>query len=303
MYRIVSIATVVLGTAMLLPSAASGQTRAIVRVTQATAVMENPRGDSMVAGPVPSGAVLEVLEARGDWYLVTPAADNPTPVSWSRGWIRASLVEVLTPGATISLQTSPATTSRPPTPGDPLLLRGFGQAGGTLFSARDSFEAILGSALGGVFGGGGQLALGNGLFAQVGIDRFRKTGSRALVSGEQIFRLGIPHVITVTPIQATVGYRIPGAHRTIPYVGGGIGWHAFEETSPDFQGAGDVSDSAIGYHVLGGAEYRIAGWMWLAGEVQWTAVPNVLGEHGVSAVFEEDDLGGATFRFKVLLGR
>ena len=303
MYRIVSIATVVLGTAMLLPSAASGQTRAIVRVTQATAVMETPRGDSLVVGSVPSGVVLEVLEARADWYLVTPAADNPTPVRWSRGWIRASLVEVLTPGATTSREAIPTTTSRPPDPSDPLLIRGFGQAGGTFFTARDSFETILGSALGGVYGGGAQVAFGSGLFAQVDVDRFRKTGSRALVSGEQIFRLGIPHVITVTPIEATVGYRSPSAQRTIPYVGGGIGWHAFEETSPDPQGTGDVSDTAIGYHVLGGAEYRIAGWMWLAVEVQWTAVPNAIGEHGVSAVFEEKDLGGASFRFKLLLGR
>jgi hypothetical protein len=299
MYRIVSVATVVLLTAVLLPTPAMGQTGGTVRVNQTVPVMENARGDSVVVGSAPTGMVLEVLEVRDRWYLVAPPADAPTSVPWRRGWIQERFLETLTPGAA----PPGAARSRPSQPRDALVIRGFGQAGGTLFTARDSFETLLGSALGAVYGAGGQVAFGNGLFAQVGVDRFRKTGSRVLVSGEQIFRLGIPHLITVTPVQVTVGYRDPRATRTVSYFGGGIGSHAFEESSPDLQGAGDVSDTPIGYHILGGAEYRIARWIWLAGELQWTAVPKVLGEHGVSAVFEEDDLGGTTFRFKLLFGR
>jgi hypothetical protein len=32
-------------------------------------------------------------------------------------------------------------------------------------------------------------------------------------------------------------------------------------------------------------------------------VPDAIGESGVSAVFNERDLGGATFRVKVIIGR
>ena len=299
MYRIVSVATVVFLTAVLLPATASGQAGGTVRVIQTIPVMENPRGDSVVVGSAPRGMVLQVVEVRNSWYLVAPPADTPTAVPWRRGWIPARFLEGLTPG------TAPpgGPRSGPSQPRDGLVIRGFGQAGGTLFTAQDSFDTLLGSALGAVYGGGGQVAFGNGLFAQVGVDRFRKTGSRVLVSGEQIFRLEIPHIITVTPTHVTVGYRDPNARRTVAYFGGGIGSYAFKETSPDLQGAADVSDTQIGYHVVGGAEFRIARWVWLAAEVQWSAVPDVLGENGVSAVFEEDDLGGTTFRFKLLFGR
>jgi opacity protein-like surface antigen len=306
MNRIVSIARVVLMIVVLVPAAASAQTGGTVRVKQATAVMENPRGDSFVIGSAPSGVILEVIEAASDWYRVAPRPEDAATLKWKRGWIRADYVEVVTPGTATTAATAAAAAGAPQQPSeprDPILLRGFGQAGGTFFSAKDSFEAILDTALGGMYGGGAQVAFGNGLFAQVGIDRFKKTGSRALVSGEQLFRLGVPHTISLTPLQATVGYRDPSGKRTVPYGGGGIGWHALEETSPGLEATGEVSENKIGYHLVGGAEYRLTSWIWLAGEGQWTWVPKALGEHGVSAVFEEKDLGGGTFRFKVLVGR
>lgn len=300
MNRILSIVTAVLVTSVLLPAMAGAQGGGTVRVTRSTPVMETPRGDSVVIGTVPSGVVLEVLESTAGWYRVAAPTEDPSEFKWRRGWIRASFVEVVTPG----VATTKAVPAPPPsTPRDPLLIRGFGQAGGTLFTARDSFETILDSALGGVFGGGAQVSFGNGLFAQVGVDRFRKTGSRALVSGEQIFRLGIPHTITVTPIHVTVGYRDTRARRTVGYGGGGFGSHALKEASPDLGGTEDLSATKIGYHLVGGAEFRMTGWVWLAGEIQWSAVPNAIGDRGISAVFEEDDLGGTTFRFKVLFGR
>ena len=306
MNRIVSIARVVLMIVVLVPAAASAQTGGTVRVKQATAVLENPRGDSLVIGSAPSGMVLEVLEAASGWYRVAPRPEDASKMKWRRGWIRADFVEVVTPGtatATTAGAAAAAAPEQPSEPRDPLLLRGFGQAGGTFFSAKDSFETILDTALGGMYGGGAQVAFGNGLFAQFGIDRFKKTGSRALVSGEQIFRLGVPHTITLTPLQATVGYRDPGGRQTVPYGGGGIGWYALDESSPGLEAAGDVGETKIGYHLVGGAEFRLAPWIWLAGEGQWTWVPDALGEHGISAVFEEKDLGGGTFRFKVLVGR
>lgn len=305
MNRIVSIARVSLMIVVLVPVAASAQTGGTVRVKQSTPVMENPRGDSFVIGSAPSGMILEVIEATSDWYRVAPRPEDAGGLKWKRGWIRADYVEVVTPGTatTAAAAAGAAAPAQPSEPRDPLLLRGFGQAGGTFFSAKDSFETILDTALGGMYGGGGQVAFGNGLFAQVGLNRFKKTGSRALVSGEQIFRLGVPHTITLTPLEATVGYRDPRGRQTVPYFGAGLGWHKLEETSPGLEATGDVDQTKIGYHLVGGAEFRLMPWIWLAGEGQWTWVPKALGDHGVSAVFEEKDLGGGTFRFKVLVGR
>jgi hypothetical protein len=44
------------------------------------------------------------------------------------------------------------------------------------------------------------------------------------------------------------------------------------------------------------------GWFWIGGEAQWATVPKALGESGLSAVYEEKDLGGVTFRLKLIVG-
>src|SRR5438034_750433 len=83
----------------------------------------------------------------------------------------------------------------------------FAQAGGSLFRAKNSFDTIFGGRLGSTYGFGGQWVFPSGLFVQGAYERFRKTGSRVLVSGEQIFRLTIPDTLTVEPIDITLGYR------------------------------------------------------------------------------------------------
>ena len=57
--------------------------------------------------------------------------------------------------------------------------------------------------------------------------------------------------------------------------------------------------------MVGGAEFRIRRWLAAAGEAQWTTVPDALGKNatGVSSTFGETNLGGATFRAKVVIGR
>ena len=253
--------------------------------------MEGPRGDSTVLGSVKLGTVLEVLDQRGDWYQVR--APKPGGTSWERGWIQRPFVALVSGGAATAARTPPAE----------MLIRGFGQAGGSLFTARDSFETVLGSRFGPMFGGGAQIGFRNGGFVQASVARFRKTGSRALVSGSQVFRLQTPAVITVMPIQITVGYREGRSSRVVPYVGAGMGWHSLKEESPSLRESDNVNEAHIGYHVLGGVEYPIGSWIAFAGEVQWAKVPGVLGKSGVSAVFNEDDLGETTFRFKFIVGR
>jgi hypothetical protein len=56
---------------------------------------------------------------------------------------------------------------------------------------------------------------------------------------------------------------------------------------------------------MGGAEVRIRRWLGVAGEAQFTTVPDALGTNatGVSSTFGETNLGGATFRAKVVIGR
>ena len=64
-----------------------------------------------------------------------------------------------------------------------------------------------------------------------------------------------------------------------------------------------VEDRFSGYHLLGGAEYRIRRWIALGGDVTWATVPDAIGEGGVSAQFDETNLGGTSIRFKITIGR
>ena len=96
-----------------------------------------------------------------------------------------------------------------------------------------------------------------------------------------------------------MGYRLVANPSLIGYLGGGIGWYTYKEESAFVDPQYNVDEQEIGYHVMGGVETPILPSFWLGVEFQWAYVPNVLGEQGVSALFEEDDLGGFTVRLKI----
>lgn len=185
------------------------------------------------------------------------------------------------------------------------MLRGFGDIGSTTFTAEKSFTAVLGSETGRVFGGGVEAVLPQRVFVNLRASRFREVGQRVfLFNGEQ-FDLGIPTTITVTPLELTGGYRFDFGRRFIQYGGAGLGWHRYEETSRFADASETVNERFAGYHVMGGAEFRLAPWIGAAAEAQWTRVPDALGAdpNSVSREFDESDLGGVTFRLKVVVGR
>jgi hypothetical protein len=274
-------------------AAAQAQSARTVRVSHHAVVMETPRGDALVLGSVEAGAVVEIVGQQDLWYEVTA----PAGARWTRGWIhQRDLVGV---GGPVQPLASAAPARKPAA----LHLRGFGEVGGTLFTAQKSFEAILGSGAGTAFGLGGQLVLPSGLFVEAGVERFAKTGSRVVVSGTDIFRLPVPETVTLMPIGATVGYRETSSHwnRIAAYVGVGAGRLSFKEESP--APAPNVSEGHIEYHVVAGAELKMAAGVWTAGEVRWRTVPDALGSAGIGASLGDSNLGGTTFVFKVLLGR
>lgn len=285
MSRVKSAVAVAFAIGVFLAATTEAQTVATLRVTRRAVIMESPRSDAFVLGTADPGATLAVLGRQGAWYQVTAPAGMARP----RGWIQVDSVELLS--------AMPVTTR----PRGRRMIRGFGQASGTLFTANDSFETILKTGSGRMIGGGGQVVFPSGAFVLGSVERFRKTGSRVLVSGTQLYTLQIPDVVTVTPIQLTAGYRGQKSGPVVPYAGVGLGWQTFREDSPSLAGAG-ISTGHIGYHILAGAELPIWSWFAVAGELGWSAVPKGFGGTGLSAVVNEDDLGGTTFRFKLILG-
>jgi opacity protein-like surface antigen len=193
-------------------------------------------------------------------------------------------------------------------------VRGFATLGSIIFAAEDSFDAILDAHSGLVFGGGVQVLLRWGIYAEVAASRFQRDGERAFVGSDgEVFPLGIPTEITMTPLEITGGWRYrhcPRAMRMrgcepklIPYAGGGFSSYKYSETSEFSNSSEDVDDRFSGFHLVGGADYRVARLIAFGGEILWASIPDALGSGGVSDVFGEDNLGGLTLRVKISIGR
>jgi opacity protein-like surface antigen len=190
---------------------------------------------------------------------------------------------------------------------DQITFRGFADAGLTLFTARQSFKAIFGEPYGTVFGGGIEVGLTRNFFVSVAASRFRRTGHRVFVFQNEVFKLDVPDTITVTPLELSGRYRLGGIRTGTftPYVGGGIGWHRFAETSGHSTTADDVTATHTGYHVLAGVETPIRNWIAAAVDAQLSTVPDAIGgtASSVGSVYNEHNLGGFTVRARIIVGR
>lgn len=204
--------------------------------------------------------------------------------------------------ARLSAQTSPATAAnRPPA----VELRPFVLATVQRFAAGTTFDAAFGSRNATFYGGGLQVATRRGLFVDLAVSHLSRTGQRAFVSDGEIFQLGIPLKITITPVEISAGYRakLRRHARIVPYVGGGVGWYRYGETAEFASSEDNVRTTHAGFLFVGGAEVRLQKWISAAADAQYTAVPGILGKGGVSKDVSENDLGGVAARIRVILGR
>ncbi|HJU41245.1 MAG TPA: hypothetical protein VJ691_00465 [Vicinamibacterales bacterium] len=208
-------------------------------------------------------------------------------------------------------QAKPRPRTSPPAPQSRGIdIGGYAMAGVMNFTAADSFDVIFGRPSGPIFGGGGRIGLPlrtgfGGVFVDVGAWRFHDEGERVFVFNGEAFDLNIPVEITIMPIELTAGwqFRLRRMPRFRPYVAVGYSSYGYKETSPFNTPDEDVDDRFNGYHAFGGAELKMTRWLGVAGEVNWTTIPDAIGIGGVSAEFDETDLGGTSIRFKITIGR
>lgn len=223
---------------------------------------------------------------------------GPTPQAWAQG------TAPRTPQGQPARRPSTPTRRAPAYPRG-LQVRGFATVGLTSFTASDTFDAVLGATTGIDFGGG--LSLTDGpAFLDVGARRFEKTGQRVFVGeGKEVFRLGIPATVTMTPLDITAGWRFRPlfSGRLRPLVGVGYTRMMYEETSDFAEGGDDVSKSFNGLHVLGGGELRLHRLVGLQAEVVFTSIADAIGESGASKAFGDTNLGGTSARLKLVIGR
>ncbi len=282
------------------------KTQSVVKTTR-DKVLVWRRGPSAVIASLPEGVTLEAIARDGQWYQVRVPEKFAGP-GGAIGFVykgHVQLVEGPEPPMRVLAPAVPETVrdarrKAPPPPA--FSARGYGIVSIDWFRASDSFDAILDQSQGVFYGGGGQVVLRQ-FFVDVSFEHFKKTGERAVVVDGNVFRLGIPDTITMDPWRVVGGYRFPQQNNVVPYVGGGIGSLHFKETS-DFADASENTDERFtSYHVVAGAEYAVKKWLWVAGEVRYTSVPDAIGAPGIAGEFDETNLGGFGVAMKVLVGR
>ncbi|MGE5243357.1 MAG: outer membrane beta-barrel protein [Betaproteobacteria bacterium] len=187
----------------------------------------------------------------------------------------------------------------------PFSVRGFALVSGEWFAASKTFDAGFGQSFQPFWGGGIELTQNDAWFLDVAVSRFRKTGQRAFIFNGQTFRLGIPMTVTMTPIEATIGYRFHPENLAwlVPYAGAGVGSYGYREVSTFADPADNVDTRRVGYLVVGGAEFRLQRWVGVGVDAQYTRITGILGRGGISEQLGEDNLGGVAARLKVIIGR
>lgn len=185
-------------------------------------------------------------------------------------------------------------------------ISGYATFGNIMFAAHDSFDAVLGTSSGPIFGGGLRIDLGiGGLFFDVGAWRFQKTGERVFVYQGQVIPLGLAVDVSAIPVEVTGGWRFHLRRwpKLSPYVAGGLTSMRYQEESDFSTGLENDDQTFNGAVASAGAEYKVMKWINVGGEAAWSSLPDAIGKGGVSKAYDENDLGGASFRFKIIVRR
>lgn len=172
------------------------------------------------------------------------------------------------------------------------------------FAASTTFDAVFQTNTSSLWGGGVDVVVHRRIFVDLAVSRLSLTGQRAFLNNGEVFRLGIPLRLTSTPVEVTAGYRFrPWKARVVPYAGLGFGSYSLHQSS-DFDAAGDEVDVRhAGFLATAGAEFHLTKWVGVTGDVQYTHVPGILGNGGISKDAGDSDLGGIAGRVRVILGR
>jgi hypothetical protein len=206
---------------------------------------------------------------------------------------RRHLAPALAVLAALGLTTAPATGGE---------LAAEAQGGYFGMAASESANAIFESSGGFTWGGAARYSFDLGVYVAAGVRTFSKEGERVFVAGRgrPVARLGFPLSMRITPVFATVGYRLRQGQMIVPYAGLGGSLNLYREESEVAALLYEESKTKIGFHVVGGVEVG-RGRFRFGAEAGWSTVPNAVGLGGVSEVYGENDLGGWSVVGKVVI--
>jgi hypothetical protein len=285
-----------------------------VRVTKDRSVIWRLESSAALT-VVKAGTELEVVARRGDWYevIVPPSGSATAGTHGLIGVNQAQLVSGPVP-PNLAPRSRPARSTRGAAQGStragarPKIpnkehagLRGFGEVGYGWLQAHQTYRAVFDRPGIPWVGAGAEYHVGTGSFVQGAFRRFRDTGERVFVLGDDVIKAGIADTVTITPVDVTIGYRVIRGHRA-SYIGAGVGRYFYKESFEFADPAEKVKGTFTSYHVMGGYERRLSAWVAAAFEAQYTHVPDALSGK-LAETFKEHNLGGVELRVRFAIGR
>jgi hypothetical protein len=185
------------------------------------------------------------------------------------------------------------------------------------FSADHTFENVFGETSASFWGAGLQVVFWESrIYAETGLSRLTASpleGERVFVSGNSVFKLGIPLRSTIKPWKVAGGYRFHLSPLVIPYAGAGFASYSYSEESDFAAAAENFEADGTGALYQFGVEVRVHRWVGVTVGAERTSVTGILGNGGLSGLYTsggldggrdgEDDLGGWAFQFRVVVGR
>jgi hypothetical protein len=171
-------------------------------------------------------------------------------------------------------------------------------------NASNSAEAVFGGSKGG-FTGGAEVTFGlsRSFFIGAGGRFFQKTGERVFVADPSgpVFQLGHPLKIRTIPVYGLLGFKFSPDATLVPYVSAGAGVTFYKEESTVGGLTEENSQTKFGGMVAIGADYG-RGPVRFGLEANYSFVPSTIGLGGVSAVYDETDVGGFTILGRLVFG-
>ena len=192
---------------------------------------------------------------------------------------------------------------RPPARKPPVGIRAYAFYDWQTMAASQTFDAVTGSSSLHGFGGGFEVTnIVSRVFVRVAFARSSRDGQRVFIDNGEVFPLGIPLTVTLTPIEIGGGWRGTAGKRGLTglYGGASVVFLNYAETSSGGTGADNTSKTFNGFSVFAGIDRTFHRHFFAGGEGQYRSVPNAIGEAGVSQIYNEKDLGG--FGVRVLFG-
>ena len=192
----------------------------------------------------------------------------------------------------------PAMAQSAPTVSPRLGARVFGVFEWQTVTASKTFDAVTGTSTVSGFGGGAEVQrVWRGAFLRGSVTRLNTTGERIFVFDNQVYPLGVPLELSLTPVEVSAGWRFKpfAARGIVPYVGAGALFLKYSETASGDDASDKVSESYRGFSVFGGLEVPVWRRVSAGAELGWRSA-TVPDPRGALESFGENNLGGVTMR-------